>query len=97
MNTTPVHYTKLYDRNDRTTAHFAAAARRDTIFGGATALVLAKRLQRMNPRSDALNVVHDVYSASTGKHHCDHEAWECPECGSVHLGKESAFKCCAEN
>lgn len=95
MNTKPANYTQLYDRDERLIARFAAKARANTIFGGCSALVIAKRLQRMNPRSESLSVVQDVYSRSTGKHHPEFEAWECTECGSVHLGRDNAAQCCS--
>lgn len=96
MTTKPANYSLLHDRDERLIARFAAKARANTIWGGCSALVIAKRLQRMNPRSEALSVVKDVYSASTGRHHTEFEAWECPECGSAHLGQDKAAQCCQE-
>src|SRR6516162_9415427 len=92
MNPKPAKYTELFNRDARTTAHIAARARLDTIYGGCKALNLAARMKRS--RIDAEAIVSDVYSASTGKHHREHEAWSCPECGSVHLGIENAANCC---
>ena len=79
----------------RTLATLAAQARIDTLYGGAKALVIAERLERMGTRLPALEVVSSVYSASTGKHSEQWEAWECLECGAVHLGSEAAMQCCA--
>lgn len=97
MNLQTANYRSLYSHEDRTVAHFAARARGDTIMGGASALVLAKRLQRMNPRTDALSVVSNVYSQSTGRWHPDFEAWKCPECDCAHLGKDAALNCCNQD
>lgn len=88
-------YRELHSHEDRTTAHFAARARIDTIYGGARAITLGKRLLRMNPSSDALSVVADVYSASTGQWHSEFEGWKCPECETTHLGQSAALDCCA--
>lgn len=89
-------YRELTDHNERSIAHMAARARCDTLFGGALAMVYGKRLERMGSKLDLLSVASDVYSRSTGKHSPDYEAWECPECGSVHLGQDNAAKCCQE-
>ena len=70
-------------------AKLAQIARLDTINGGARALVIAKE------KPELAYIVSDVYSLSTGKHSENFEAWECPECGCAHLGKEAAFSCCA--
>ena len=94
MNPSPIGFRGLYDRADRCTAHFARIARHDTIYGGARALVLVDRLKSMGGE-DYGHVVADVYSASTGRHHGEHEAWCCPECGSVVLGLSAARACCA--
>ncbi len=90
------HYTELADHDERSIAHMAARAKADTLFGGALALVYGNRLQKMGSRLNLLDVAHDVYSRSTGKHSRDYEAWECPECGSAHLGIDKAFECCQE-
>jgi rubrerythrin len=95
MNT--ASYKELTNRDNRTIAHMAARARNDTIYGGALALVYAKRLKNMGSKLSLNNVVGDVYSSSTGRWSKDHEAWQCPECGSVHLGQDNAFNCCKEN
>ena len=89
------HFTSLTNRNERTRAHFAALARANTIHGGSTALTLAKRAERMGSTNDPVFVVSDVYSASTGRHHPEYEAWECRECGQSYLGQDAAAQCCA--
>ena len=81
--------------DDRLTAHVAARARLDTIYGGCKALVLAKRLKRMKG-TDVDHIIGDVYASSTGEFSHKHEGWECPECGQAHLGQEAAFKCCQQ-
>lgn len=92
----PAHYTTLENHDERTVAHLAARARSNTIFGGVSALMIAKRAVRMGSKNALVSVVSDVYSSSTGKHHHDHEAWECKECGQSYLGQDAAGKCCAE-
>jgi rubrerythrin len=87
------NYKRLADRDDRTVAHFAALARADTIFGGASALTKAKHLKKIGGK-DYEWVVSDVYARSTGGRSKHFEAWECPECGCAHLGQETAAKCC---
>jgi hypothetical protein len=94
MNPTPAKFSALHDRNDRAVARLAARARRDTVWGGASAMVLACRADALGVQFSARSIVADVYSASTGKHHPEHEAWHCPECDSVHLGKDAALQCC---
>lgn len=89
-------YDVLADRDERSTAHLAARARHDTIYGGAKALLYAKRLQRMGSKLPLMEVVGDVYAASTGHWSPVWEAWECPECGSAWLGQERALNCCSE-
>lgn len=84
---------QLSDREQRACAKLARIARGDTIFGGAKAMVIAKRARNMHCQFPALNVVSDVYSASN--YSCgDWGAYECPECGQAHLGTEAAYACC---
>jgi len=92
---TPTHYTELHTDEERTIAWIAGKARRDTIDGGAGALTIARRLDAKN-KGTLAGVVSDVYAASIGRHHPQHEAWECPECGIAHLGREAAAQCCQE-
>ena len=96
MRLKPCSYQRLYDHNERTTAHLAAIARADTIWGGARAMVLARRMDAMGCKIDADAVVGDVYSRSTGQWSHDLEAWECPECGQACLGQDKAFECCSK-
>ena len=103
MTSKPAHWTKLSDPAERATARLATIARHDTLYGNAKALVVAKdgyfndeATEEVPDEVDARAIVSDVYSASTGKPHPVHEAWECQECGQVHLGKEAAMKCCGE-
>jgi rubrerythrin len=91
MKTEPAKWTALESQDERKVAHLAAIARMDTVFGGARALTIARKCTAWN----AAEVVADVYSRSTGKHSEQFEAWECPECGTVHLGFEAAADCCA--
>ena len=90
----PASYRRLHDRQDRAVAHMAAQARIDTLYGGAKAIVINKRIVKMGGE-DLDHVISDVYSASTGSRHRELEGWECPECGCAHLGQDAAYKCCA--
>jgi rubrerythrin len=91
MKTKAANWTALENQDDRKVAHLAAIAWADTMNGGARAMAIARKCTAWN----AAEVVADVYSRSTGKHSQQYEAWECPECGTVHLGFESAADCCA--
>lgn len=98
MNIKSLPYTELPDREQRAVARLAKLARWDTIAGGTWAMVLAERADRLKFNSagyGAMEVVSIVYSASSGHHHPELEAWECPECGQAHLGKDAAYACCA--
>ncbi len=94
MKITPAHYTDLPSHEDRTVAHFAAKARCNTLFGGASALALAERAERMGSRNSPRSVVSAVYSRSTGKHDRELEGWCCDECGQAWLGYDAAAQCC---
>ena len=83
----------LHDSRERTIAKLARIARCDTVFGGAKALVLLRRLQRSPNHGDYSAAVCEVYSRSDGTV-CGHGAYECPECGSAHFGTEAALLCC---
>lgn len=85
--------TQLASHDDYKVARLAAIARCDTIHGGARATVIARHCSRW----DAQSIVADVYSRSTGKWSAEYEAWECPECGTAHLGQEAALRCCAQH
>jgi len=86
---------KLTDRYERACARLARIARGDTFFGGARALVIAKRLKGMRSEVPASEIVGDVYSHSNLS--CgEWAAYECPECGSVRFGTVAALNCCHE-
>jgi rubrerythrin len=94
MKLIEVNPSKLSDRNDRACAKLARIARGDTYFGGAKALAIAKRLEKMGSNLPLQEIVGDVYSRSN----LDLGQWgayECPECGSVHLGRTNACNCCS--
>lgn len=98
MNIKPLPYTELPDREQRAVARLAQIVRHDTIYGGARAMILATRADRLKFNSagyGAMEIVSIVYSASSGRHHPQLEAWECPECGQAHLGQDAAYACCA--
>lgn len=80
---------------DRLVARMERIATVNTIFGGASALVMSKRLKNMGG-TDLDWVVSDVYSASTGQRHREHGAWECPECGTTCVGMDKAYQHCNE-
>lgn len=84
----------LYDRGDRACAKLARIARGDTIHGGARALVLAERAERIGVHFPASEVVSEVYSLSN--YTCGRfGAYQCPECGRASLGQDAAYACCA--
>jgi rubrerythrin len=101
MNTFQLLQTFPLRSPERNTVTLANRATADTIFGGVSALVLAKRADKLGVQfaeaSSAHEIVADVYSRSTGKRSVRFGAWECPECGSVHVGQDNALKCCAYN
>jgi hypothetical protein len=79
-------------------------ARIDTVSGGAGAMVEAKRRDEdksANPLPDWIgswvDIVIDAYSRSSGKASPLYDAWECGECGSTYLGRDSAEHCCTED
>jgi len=78
---------------DRLVARMERIATANTIIGGASALVLSKRLKKMGG-TDLTGVVADVYSASTGSMHRQHGAWKCPDCGTTCLGIGNAYQHC---
>jgi len=86
----------MLTRSEHAIDRLARIARGDTIHGGARAMVLARRMDSINPDADYLGVVGDVYSVSTGKRSTRWEAWPCQECGKVCLGLEAAYACCGE-
>lgn len=83
-------------RDDRARVRLAHMASGDTFSGSARALLLAKRLQRMGAGFWPLEVVSQVYSSSSGTADAVFGAWECYECGSVHVGRSAADACCQE-
>ncbi len=86
---------RLFDRHDRAVAKLARIARVDTIHGGARALVLERRLIAMGSDVPDTGVVSSVYGASN--YSCgEFGAYECPECGTAHLGTERAYACCSQ-
>jgi hypothetical protein len=85
----------LQNRHARACAKLAMRATLDTIGGGARAAVLADRLERMGSTIPAQAIVSDVYGRSKGRASREWGAWECPECGSAHLGQDAAAECCA--
>lgn len=97
MNPRPGNSKNIEDRHDRACARLAHVATCDTILGGTSALVKAKRLERMHCRFPALSVVQDVYSRSTGRQSLVFGAWECGECGETYVGRETANACCQED
>lgn len=85
----------LPDRYSRACAKLANMTRRDIIYGGTAALVLANRLARIKGSEiPAQQIVSDVYIASN--YSCGKwGAYACPECGQACLGTAAAYACCA--
>jgi hypothetical protein len=94
MSLKTAHWSSLDNKHNRACAKLAAIARGNTIFGGSSALVIAKRARLKN--FPAVQIVSDVYSASTGKWSKKWEAWECIMCGQAHLGHDAAWYCCGD-
>jgi predicted RNA-binding Zn-ribbon protein involved in translation (DUF1610 family) len=85
----------MLTREERAIDRLARIARHDTVYGGCRALVIAKRMDSINPSGPGYEyIVSDVYSRSSGQRSEQYEAWECPECGQVYLGRETAMRCC---
>ena len=82
-------------REQRIFARMERIATCNTIYGGASAITISKRLLAMGG-TDLTGVVSAVYSASTGRINPEFGAFECPECGCAHLGQDAAFSCCSE-
>jgi hypothetical protein len=95
MSIESVPSNRLENRHQRACARLAMRATLDTIHGGASALIIARRLDSMGSAVPAREIVSDVYSASTGSVSVTWGAFECPECGCVHQGIEAAASCCA--
>ena len=95
MNPRPGFPKNIYDRCDRACARLASIATWDTIFGGAQAMVIARRMSNwLKTGVPAEEIVSDVYSRSSGRTSERWGAWECDECGQTHLGREAAAECC---
>jgi hypothetical protein len=96
MKLKEAHPSQLATNYERACAALARIARADTIYGGARALVLARRMERRKGSQVPANeIVSAVYSASN----CSCGEWgayECPECGTAHLGTEAAYRCCSQ-
>lgn len=82
---------RLSNLHDRACARLAQRALADVIHGGASALVLASKLIAMKCKIPAEHIVSSVYTSSQVG---DYGVYECPECGSAHLGTEAAYACC---
>jgi hypothetical protein len=67
----------------------ARKARGNVLWGGCSALHLAKRAERITGSCDALEIVSRVYSHPQGR-----AAYECPECGAEYLTSGDAAACC---
>lgn len=88
------YYPAIYaNRDARSLAHMAALAWHDVQFGGARALVMARRLESMGSDLDYDAVVSDAYTSSDGVSR-RFAAFECDECGQTHGGVEAASDCC---
>jgi hypothetical protein len=94
-----VGFSRFAPSPERNTVRLADRATNDTIWGGVSALILAKKADKLGVAFvdgvSARDIVHDVYSRSTGRSSERFSAWECPECGQAHVGQESALQCCS--
>lgn len=92
-----VSWKRLPHGLNRAIARIAHIANVNTILGGASALVKARRAESMGlPHAgELLEAVSDVYSRSSGSVPDHLAVWECDGCGCVHFGREAAETCCA--
>ena len=91
------HAISQMDRDSRAIVKLARKAANNAIFGGASAIVIAERLDRMGCRFDAESIVTETWTCGTRDgYSLIFDAYECPECGSAHVGQEAAYACCAE-
>lgn len=67
----------------------ARIAQCDVINGGARALVLLRRIERLHPGSEANDIVTRVYHHPRGR-----ASYACPECGEQFVSPEEANACC---
>ncbi len=79
-------------RKDRLLVLYAHAANSDTWRGGCYAMMRAAR----SKLAEALDVVRQVYSRSSGKVPLELECCACGECGQAYYGIDAANECCAE-
>jgi len=102
---------QLHDPEERAKARLAAIARADVLYGGARALVIArevregkhsdsvagdaaKEIQKHLDGYECDAIVSSVYTSSTDDG-IRYTAYECPECGTVCLGREAALLHCS--
>ncbi len=83
----------LDDPVERNTARLARIARGNTVFGGASAIGIAERMEKRGSKVPAMDVVRWVYSHSNYSVG-PYGAYACPECGQAWLGEEKAYACC---
>lgn len=92
----PCSWKELESQEDRKRAHLAAIARNDCVFGGAKALVIARKCSKW----DAQAIVNAVYAESGGatgqRWRSRLEAHECRECGQAWVNLDAALNCCEE-
>lgn len=99
MQAKRVHWDRLpKGSTERAIARIAHVANINTHLGGCSALVKAKRAESMGlPHAyEMRDAVDETYARSSGHASAEHSAWECNECGQVHLGIAAASECCAE-
>ncbi len=91
-------YTRSLPIRDRAIARIARLARLDVIHGGAKALVLAERAERMRlPLAHKLRDAVDlVYGVSSYHLPAELDVWECTECGTSYVGFRNAEDCCLD-
>lgn len=85
----------LEDRAERAQAKLARIARGNVYFGGASALMIARRLNAMGTALPVDDIVSAAYASNTGNA-VEYLSYECPECGRACLGETAAMQCCHE-
>lgn len=99
MYAKPAHYSDLPKGTpERAVYRLARIAVGNTIMGGCSALVIAKRAHAMGlPMAGEFDAaVSDVYASSSGRVPDHLQPWECGECGTIHLDADAAQECCGE-
>lgn len=92
MNSIAIAPKFLEDKGERVIAKIAHKAYCNCMFGGASALLAARRLDKMQNKAKYENIVIETYHSDSTPD--EYTPFQCQECGQVYLGRENADKCC---